>query len=132
MPASFKAGMDESINDFARLLGCNLFAREAKHVCVVMLPCQRGSFFVRNERGTNPRNFVGHDAHADAGGTNQNAKIGLMLGHGMGNRQRMIRIIAGFPTSRPIDRLSSTSAGAYSSTSGIRACTTSGRRTLAK
>src|SRR5882762_5692048 len=89
--------MDESVNDFARVIGCNLFAAETEHVRIIMLAGQRGGFFVTNERRTNAWDFVGHNAHADAGGANKNSKIVLMLGHRVRDAQRMVRIIAGFP-----------------------------------
>src|SRR5438045_216148 len=91
-----KSCVNESVDDFAGLIGSDLLAAKAKHVRVIMLAGQGSGFLITNERGANARNFVRRDTHADAGGANQNAKIGLMLGHCMGNRQRMIRIVAGF------------------------------------
>ena len=86
MAPTFEACVNESIDDFAGLIGSNLLAAEAKHVGVILLAGQSGGFFITNERRANPWNFVRRDTHADSGGANKNSKIGLMLGHGMGNR----------------------------------------------
>src|SRR5437763_7050062 len=93
--------MDESIDDFARLIERNLFTAETEHVGVIMLASHRGGLFITNERGTNSGDFIGSDAHADTRSTNKNAKIVLMLRHGMSHCQRVVRIIAGFPRVAP-------------------------------
>ena len=66
MAPTFEACVNESIDDFAGLIGSNLLAAEAKHVGVILLAGQSRGFLITNERRANAGNFIRCDAHTNA------------------------------------------------------------------
>ena len=91
--AAFELGFEPRFQDVLRSRLIKLVARQANNVDIVVLPRQAGHIFVGHSRGAHAMNLVGRNAHADAGGTHQNAAVSLTAGHFVRHFEGVVRII---------------------------------------
>ena len=93
MPSTFKGGTEVGGDDFLRI-GCGQRgSRHANHIGVVMLAGGGGRRCIMEESSLNSGKTVGGDAHAHAGGANQDTQIRLAFEDGIADATSEVRVI---------------------------------------
>src|SRR5437879_3780805 len=95
MTPSFKTSREKGVDNSFSRFRIGPIAREAKDIGIIMLAGEPGDLFFPNQSGASTGDFVGRDAHPNAGSANQNPKIVLTLRHTARDRLRIVRVIGG-------------------------------------
>ena len=91
--AAFKLGVKPGPDHHRGVRRARNPLAEAKHVGGVMLSAHSGRENRFHVSSTNPGNFIGGDAHADAGAADENSSLAGAVDHGVAGLGGIVRVI---------------------------------------